>query len=238
MDSYATRIAACSYHGRRCGLTHSCPVCRWSKGDNTWNGLLPQIRASLEQGARLVPVTLTVANIPLASLRVAFHTMRQKVRRVASNISGLTGIVANFESTPSERRDGFEHPHIHALLALDPSRNRGRDYTSALAIHEAWAEREPGGSANVLNLTRTNAIFVDPSDPSTWGSNIPAIAARHARYCSYMVKASPAQTKQQVEAELEHDFTERLLQLHGLHRLQASGSLKPKLAHTLRKTAA
>src|ERR1700733_3906112 len=77
MDSYATRIAACSYHGRRCGLIHSCPLCRWSKGDNTWNRLLPRIRASLEHGARLVPVTFTVADIPISSLRDTFHHMRQ-----------------------------------------------------------------------------------------------------------------------------------------------------------------
>jgi hypothetical protein len=223
MLSDATRVAACRYRSRRCGLIHICPLCRWSKGDNTWDDLLPRIRASVEQGARLMPVTFWTADVPLSSLRDTFHHIRQSVHRVAEQITGLAGIVWNFESVPSELTKGYEHPHVHALLSLDPARNRGRHYTSSLRLHELWAERGLGGRADVVDLTK-DSYALHPDHRMSWRS----IAERREAYASYLLKASPAQVKRQIKAELEYDFVPRIQQLHGLHRLNASGSLQPQ----------
>jgi hypothetical protein len=226
---YAARIAACDYHGFRCNLPNLCPVCRYSRALRLRDRLLAGVRANLEQGARLVPVTLTVPDVAFRSLRQTFAHMRECVRRVAAQIAGLTGVAWSFESLPSNQDIDDEHPHWHGLLAIDPLRNRGARYTSGLAIHEQWAACEPGGVADVSSLPRPVMNF---DDPIFARARMDKVAERHAKYAAYMLKSSPEQVIQQTANELEHGFTERIHQLGGLHRVSITGSLQQQPAQT------
>lgn len=224
MFDYAERVRRCRYRGRRCGLRF-CPLCRWSWGKNIFDDLLPQVWADVEQGARLISATFIVADVPMFSLRATAQQIREDIRRVASQITGLAGIVWNLESTPSENEADYEHPHAHAVLSLNPALNRGRDYISEFRLHQMWTEHQAGGSVDVLKLA--------PASRS--GRTIQNIAERHVRYMSYALKASPAQTKEQMEAELEQGFIERIRQLFGLHLSGVMGRLEYETqSHTVR----
>lgn len=232
---YAARIAACDYHGFRCNLHHICPLCRYSRGLSFRNQLLIGIRASLEMGQRFTTIGLTVPDTPLSSLRQRFTHMRKCVRKITSQIAGLTGAAWAFESLPAHQDIELEHPHWHGLLAIDPLKNRGARYTSGLRLHQLWADCEPGGAADTSPPVINFASDISPpvinlDDPIFARAHLNMLAKR-AKYSSYMVKGSPEQVIRQTSDELEHGFTERVSQLSGLHRISISGSLDHQPAH-------
>lgn len=124
-------------HSTRSCRCRFCPSCQ-SRRSMVWMArskkALPQV---LEEKPKLkfVFLTLTVRNCPADELRQTIEKMNAAWQRLSQRKTWpAVGFIKSIEVTRSA--EGEAHPHIHAILAVEPGYFKGGSYLS----HEKWVK--------------------------------------------------------------------------------------------------
>lgn len=122
----------------------NCPVCDWRKSlmrSAMFFQKLPEIEEN-HPSARWILVTLTVPNCPIGDLRSTINGMSKAWQRLIQRkevANNMLGFVRSTEVTREEKRDGYAHPHYHALILMKSTYfNRG--YIKQARWTELWME--------------------------------------------------------------------------------------------------
>ena len=101
----------------------NCPVCDWRKSlmrSAMFFQKLPEIEKTYPS-ARWILVTLTVPNCPIGDLRSTLGAMSKAWQRLVNRkevAKNMLGFVRSTEVTKEEKRNGYAHPHYHALILM------------------------------------------------------------------------------------------------------------------------
>lgn len=112
-----------------------CPVCAWRRALKTY-GQVRAIMADLGDSYRYIFLTLTVPNCDGDALGSTITQLVQGFNRLMKykSVSKVVkGYYRGLEVTHNVDNDTY-HPHIHALLAVNPSYFTSRDYLR----HDKW----------------------------------------------------------------------------------------------------
>lgn len=136
-----------------------CPMCQWRRSLKM-NGQVRQCleyltKVRAEQGHKpyqYILLTLTVPNCPGEELAHTLDTIQaawKRLQRRAEYIAAIKGNVRCVEITYNRLTDTY-HPHIHALLAVNPSYFTGRTYVT----HDRWLQiwRECTGISTITQV--------------------------------------------------------------------------------------
>ena len=123
-----------------CRVRH-CPVCQWRRS-LMWQARFYQaLPVIVEQhpSARWIFLTLTVRNMPVTELKSALQHMAKSWQRLIKRkeFKAVLGWIRTTEVTKA--KNGFAHPHYHALLMVSPSWFT-RDYVKQVRWVELWME--------------------------------------------------------------------------------------------------
>lgn len=128
------------FESRFCRARH-CPICQWRRS-LLWLArfyqALPAIRTQ-HPTARWLFLTLTVKNIPIQELRVALCLMNKGWKRLIQRQDwSALGFVRSTEVTRA--KNGWAHPHFHALLMVPSSYFGGKHYVTQMQWVERWQQ--------------------------------------------------------------------------------------------------
>jgi plasmid rolling circle replication initiator protein Rep len=126
-----------------------CPMCQWRRSLKMHGQLRQCIdyldRQRAREGRRpyrYILLTLTVRNAAGPDLAAALDALQegwQRLLRRAPVRKVVQGYVRAVEITYNRTRDDY-HPHIHALLAVNPSYFTGRDYLPHATWRDLWQQ--------------------------------------------------------------------------------------------------
>lgn len=106
--------------------------------------------------ARWVLVTLTVPNCPIGDLRSTLGAMSKAWQRLIQRkeiADNMLGFVRSTEVTKEEKRNGYAHPHYHALILMK-SAYFSRGYIKQARWTELWMQAMR--SDEVVNVKVSN----------------------------------------------------------------------------------
>lgn len=126
------------FESRFCRARH-CPICQWRRS-LLWLArfyhALPAIQIQ-HPTARWLFLTLTVKNIPVDQLRSTLGLMNKGWQRLIQRQDwSALGFVRSTEVTRG--KNGWAHPHFHALLMVPSSYFNGRCYVRQTQWVERW----------------------------------------------------------------------------------------------------
>lgn len=175
-----------------------CPMCQWRRSLK----MSGQVRQCLEyltkvrteQGHKpyqYILLTLTVPNCPgqdLAHTLDLIQTGWNRLQRRKEYIAAIKGAVRCVEITYNRKRNDY-HPHIHALLAVNPSYFTGRTYvnrdtwlaiwrecTGLSTITQVDARKTTGDAAAVAEVTKYATKTAECLVPGDGQRNVDVVA--------------------------------------------------------------
>lgn len=174
-----------------------CPMCQWRRSLKM-NGQVRQCleyltKARAEQGHKpyqYILLTLTVPNCPGEELAHTLDTIQaawKRLQRRAEYMAAIKGNVRCVEITYNRLTDTY-HPHIHALLAVNPSYFTGRTYVTHDRWLQIWREctgistitqvdvrKTTGDAAAVAEVTKYATKTVDYLVPGDGARNVEVV---------------------------------------------------------------
>lgn len=119
-----------------------CPMCQWRKSLKCFQEVSRVIDAAQQEQPNIVPIflTLTLKNCTGEELGETLNTVFQGWNRLNSNDRMkriFKGWFRALEVTYNKDADTF-HPHIHAILMVDKSYFKGKDYMTTADWVKAW----------------------------------------------------------------------------------------------------
>ena len=209
-----------------CRVRH-CPVCQWRRS-MMWQARTFQMLPRLQEAHpkhRYIFLTLTVRNVPLTGLRAAIQQMNKAWGRLSQRkaFPGL-GWVKSIEVTRNPVSDEA-HPHIHALLMVNPSYFSGTTYLSQAKWTELWQKSLRVDYQPIVNV---KAVKPKPgqADP------IEAVRAAVVETVKYSVKEEDLIGKKHQQDNRETTMTdadwlmELTKQLHKMRSVAVGGVFK------------
>lgn len=124
-----------------------CPVCQWRRSLKIYGQAVQVIEAADKQKAHgWIMLTLTVKNVDGIDLSNELDLLMESWRRLTRSKEWkkrVLGSMRSLEVTHNLKLDGGSydtyHPHIHALLCVEPSYFAGRNYMSRDKWTDLWA---------------------------------------------------------------------------------------------------
>lgn len=125
-------------HDARFCRVRLCPICQWRRSLKTFAQMSQILDLAAQDGYQFLFLTLTVRNCAADALSDELTHILLSFKRLM-NYKAVQGAVKGFyrgcEVTHNIHTDEF-HPHLHVVLAVNPSYFRGSAYIS----HERWTE--------------------------------------------------------------------------------------------------
>lgn len=158
-----------------------CPRCQWRRS-LAWKARFYQAWPEIQRiapKARYFHLVLTVPNVPVAELRETILKMTKAWKRMVSRKTWpALGFVRATEVTIESNREGYVHPHFHALVMVS-SGYFSKRYMSADDWRSYWAK---GLGVEPSTLTKPYIRAVDPK------GGVDALAAAVKEVFKYAVK--------------------------------------------------
>lgn len=118
-----------------------CPMCAWRRSLKVF-GQLSQLVDSLSSDYEFVFLTLTVVNVKASELSVTIDKLYETWRNIRKSRfykESYHGDVRVLEITHNKQRDDY-HPHLHIILAVNPSYFSSKFYKSQKQWVRFWQE--------------------------------------------------------------------------------------------------
>lgn len=127
-------------HDARFCRVRLCPVCQWRRALKTFAQMSQVLDKASGQGYQFLFLTLTMRNVPSESLSEALDKLLlgfnrlTKYKRVREAVKGF---YRGCEVTHNTYDDTY-HPHLHVVLAVNPSYFKGSHYISQADWSLMW----------------------------------------------------------------------------------------------------
>lgn len=118
--------------------TRLCPRCQWRRA-NAWKGRFINAWERIKELApkgQYIFLTLTVPNVPVTELKKTLEKMNKAWDRMTKRKGWpALGFARSTEVTIEKTREGYVHPHFHALVMVRPSY-----FTHGYMTADVWLE--------------------------------------------------------------------------------------------------
>lgn len=147
-----------------------CPMCQWRRSLKMYGQAKEIIRYLDAQRSahghapyKWAFITLSIKNVPGAGLAAALDQIQagwQRLIRRARVKKVAKGYIKSVEITYNRQRDDY-HPHLHIMIAVNPSYFTGRDYIPHAEWRQLWQESARLNYAPQVNVKRKKGDNAD-----------------------------------------------------------------------------